>query len=139
MWKSSLRKKNLLLIFCAMVFRARFFLTSSETRQNFLCSRSQKNDGGKKKENFCSCVLQKHSTAHTRSAHTFSWWYRKQYSSSNKCIEEEVCFGGETEGRREDAGEWGGNRVVERHVNISTERDRVHELAFFHNFQAIEA
>lgn len=33
MWKSSLRKKNLLLIFCAMVFRARFFLTSFETRQ----------------------------------------------------------------------------------------------------------
>ena len=31
-------EKNLLLIFCAMVFRARFFLTSFETRQKFFPS-----------------------------------------------------------------------------------------------------
>lgn len=76
MWKSSLRKKNLLLIFCAMVFRARFFLTSFETRQKLfsLCycllmlllllllvysREAKKKSRREKKKNFCSSVLQK--------------------------------------------------------------------------------
>ena len=83
MWKSSLRKKPLL-IFCAMVFRARVFFPHIFRRGKFsLCSRGareytlkrdERDEEVVKKEIFCSCVHYKANTSIHICSHLGDVW-----------------------------------------------------------------